>query len=104
MIRVLGAAAWCCSVLAVVCLVLGVLAAPVGVAKADEPGSGSAGGLNCGGLNYGACNVPQATCIGGADCHTFDGQEPCKCKWQTFRVVVGEDPMDVTGCGCAPKP
>jgi hypothetical protein len=40
MTRVLGGAAWCCSVLAMVCLVLGVLAAPVGVVAADEDGGG----------------------------------------------------------------
>ena len=32
--RVIGTAAWCCSQLAVACLLLGVVAAPVG---ADEP-------------------------------------------------------------------
>lgn len=37
MTRILGATAWCCSLLAVVCLVLGVVAAPIGMAKADEP-------------------------------------------------------------------
>lgn len=93
MIRVLGGAAWCCSVLAVVCLVLGVLAAPVGVAKADEPGSGGEQ-VSCGNhTNPGFCQgVQQASCdptvLPNCNSHT-----ECACKYnETFST-----------CGCYPK-
>lgn len=47
MIRVLSGAAWCCSVLAVACLILGVVATPVGHLAADQGGGGGPPGPNC---------------------------------------------------------
>lgn len=62
MTRVLGGAAWCCSVLAMVCLVLGVLAAPVGVVAADEDGGGGltvfCGPVSTQGICSGVCTTP----------------------------------------------
>jgi hypothetical protein len=71
MTRVLGGAAWCGSVLAVVCLVLGVVAAPVGVVAADEPPDepiffcNSLCAVNCGPALGGGC---KGTCT-GTGCH-----------------------------------
>jgi hypothetical protein len=73
MARVLGPAAWCCTLLAVVCLVLGVVAAPVGVVGADEPPNPSdvfcPKGTPCTAVN--AATVCVGWCFGSGSCDCF---------------------------------
>ncbi len=85
--RLLKSSSWCFSLLAVLCLVLGLLAMPTAMVRGDEP----AGPLfTCGGYGANGCTWDQADC--DLACPTIPGNNQCKCKWGGF---IGNQQ-----CGC----
>ena len=90
MARLLNATGFCSSVLAAVCLVLALIAAPIGEVRADNPDRDQ-NPILCGATaNPGLCqNLPIADC----DPPNCNGFTQCKCKWQTMELK----------CGCFPN-
>jgi len=84
--RLLKSGSWAVSLLAVVCLVLGLLAMPTAMLRADEPAGPLAD--TCGGYGANGCTTTDpALCI--LRCPNMAG---CKCVWG--------GPRGSEKCGC----
>ena len=99
MARLLNATGYFSSVLAVVCLVLALVAAPISEARADDPNNVMP--YRCSGPGRDGCTPGnQPDCVAVGTCRIFDGGAVCICKW----VIVGyEDNNPILGCSCAPN-
>lgn len=84
--------AWCCTLLSVICVALGLLAAPLGEARADPPIIGGSG-VNCGGwAAYNCTGQSDLACIQTNECRDRNG--PCTCKWGI------DNQTNTEKCGC----
>lgn len=90
-------AAKCCSLLATVCAILGLMSATTSHAYADPPPPGT--GVNCGREGANGCSAQeQQLCVDqGTPCFATG---VCKCKWQPTSPLT--DPPTYA-CGCWPK-
>lgn len=91
--RLLRGTSWGSSVLAAACLVLGLLAMPSNVARADDgPTMG-----NCGGRNMWGCTATESTLCDGQGT-TCRASGFCDCKWHS--TANPEYFPDEQYCGC----
>lgn len=83
MARLLNATGYWSSVLATVCLVLALVAAPIGEARADEPELPGDDYISCSPGNAPTCTtiMTPGECYPDMNIYCLEGQDKCECCW-----------------------